>query len=256
MKKYLTLSFTIVFASLSTFFSNSVQAWNMSGCTSQISDMFGCGCGTNLDLEVDLRIAYYHPSSKKVREIYGDGWADYQLEVSKGIGCGFRLWAGVSGFSQGGKSIRTIESGYFAESGYSVGSESAGHGNHTNIELLPVSLGLKYYYPIYCNTEVFLGAAACYSILEIKDDSHYVRERTRKESWGGLVQSGITYTFCDWIVVTGFFDYYFQEFEFKSGGYGSYDGSGSSGGYHSGYVERNKLDMSGYKIGMGIGAKF
>jgi hypothetical protein len=42
-----------------------------------------CCCSEPLDITAEARVAYYSPSSKRVRHIYGSGWADYQFELSK-----------------------------------------------------------------------------------------------------------------------------------------------------------------------------
>lgn len=204
-----------------------------------------------LDITAEARVAYYHPSSKRVRRIYSDGWADYQLELSKGFRgfssfgkLGFdlidncdlewKIWAGVSGFSRKGDSI--------------------GFHDNTTLQLIPLSFGLKVFYPILCDTNIFIGGAACYSFLKIRDHSEYVHEHTRKEAWGGLIQSGITYNFCEWGVVSVFADYYFQRFKFHDSEYSSF--YGSSYYYDDRFIERFTLNMSGYKIGVGLGVTF
>jgi outer membrane protein len=229
-------------------------------------------CCEPFGITAEARVAYYRPSSNRVRRIYGDGdgWADYQFELSKAFrgfgifglggegsnnggfggggfgscddcGCGglndleWRVWVGVNGFSRKGESI--------------------GFDDRTRLQLIPINFGLKIFYPIFCNTKVFIGGAACYSFLRIRDHSEYVRKHTRKEDWGGLIQSGITYNFCDWGVVSAFADYYFQRFDFHSTDYSSFYGSGYSYNDHR-YIERHSLDMSGYKVGVGLGVTF
>lgn len=191
-------------------------------------------CCDPLDISVEARVAYYHPSSSKVRRIYGDGWADYQLEVSKGIFCDWRIWAGVSGFSREGESI--------------------GFHDHTRLQLIPVSLGVKYYYPFCDDFKAYVGGAACYSFLRIKDDSEFVRRHTHKNDWGGLVQAGLTYNFWECAYVSCFFDYFFQEFSFHDSHHRS--SYGSNYDYGSRFIERSDLDMSGYKLGVGFGYTF
>lgn len=210
-------------------------------------------CDSSWGINAEFRVAYYHPSSKRVRHIYGDGWADYQFELSKSFkgfgglmgGCGcdcledieWRTWVGVSGFSKKGDSI--------------------GFHDNTRLQLIPVSFGLKIFYPIFCNTKVFIGGAACYSLLRIHDHSPYVHEHVHKNSWGGLVQSGITYDFCDWINASVFFDYYFQRFHFHNDKMSSYSGGDSYfQGHSSRFVERFDLNMDGYKVGVGLGISF
>lgn len=235
MCKNKSFFYSIILTGLIMFFSEPIQAWD--------------DCCEPLDITAEARVAYYHPSSKKVRRIYGDGWADYQLEISKGfkgfgcMGCnGFgddlewRIWAGVSGFSRKGESY-----------GY--------EHHHTRLELIPVNLGLKLFYPIFCNTKIFIGGAGCYSFLRIHDNDHYVHEHVRKESWGGLVQTGLTYNFSCWGVVSIFADYFFQRFHFNHDTH--YSSYYSSTYFHdSRYIERHDLNLNGYKIGVGLGVTF
>jgi hypothetical protein len=208
-------------------------------------------CDSSWGIAAEARVAYYHPSSKRVRRIYGDGWADYQFELSKSFkgfgglfggggydceesGLEWRIWTGVSGFSRKGESI--------------------GFHDDTRLQLIPISCGLKVFYPLFCNIKVFIGGAACYSFLRIHDDSDYVHQHVRKEDWGGLFQSGLTYNFCDWGVVSVFFDYFFQRFHFHDTHYSS---SYESGYYYDDrYIERVSLNMNGYKVGVGLGVTF
>lgn len=210
-------------------------------------------CDASWGITAEARVAYYHPSSKKVRRIYGDGWADYQFELSKSFksfgglfgsrGCGsnceeneieWRIWAGVSGFSRKGESIHFHDD--------------------TRLQLIPISLGVKIFYPLFCNIKAFIGGAVCYSFLRIHDDSDYVHKHIRKEDWGGLLQSGLAYNFCDWGVVSVFFDYFFQRFHFHDTHYSSF--YRSSYYYDDGYIERYNLNMNGYKVGVGLGLTF
>lgn len=211
-------------------------------------------CDSSWGINAEVRVAYYQPSSKRVRHIYSDGWADYQLELSKSFkgfgellkGCGcdglkdieLRGWVGVSGFSRKGDSI--------------------GFHNDTKLQLIPISFGLKIFYPIFCNTKVFIGGAACYSFLRIHDHSDYVHQHIRKEDWGGLFQSGITYDFCNWAYASIFFDYYFQRFHFHDEKISSFSRSSDSYylGRNSRFNDRFDLNMNGYKVGVGLGISF
>src|ERR687883_300178 len=57
-------------------------------------------CDSSWGINGEFRVAYYHPSSKRVRRIYGDGWADYQFELSKSFNGFGRVgqWCGCSRF--------------------------------------------------------------------------------------------------------------------------------------------------------------
>lgn len=219
------LFYSLLLGTACLFSASSLQGW----------DCCDCSCDSFFsDVAVEARVAYYSPSSKKVRKIYGNGWADYQIEISKGIGCGWRVWTGVSGFSR---------------TGYSLD-----FGNKTNLQLVPVNLGLKYNYNLNQDLSVFVGGAGCYSFLNIHDHSDYVKQHTHKGAWGGLVQSGLKYNFSNCGYVSVFADYFFQEFKFHD----THDSAfqGSTYYYPSRYVNRETVDFNGYKVGVGIGFAF
>ena len=228
MKK--SLFYSLLMAYALCLFSTPLSAWGDwdydCGCDCD------CGCGidwSSMDIGIEGRVAYYRPSSDRVRRIYSDGWADYQFEISLGLPCNFdlcggnfRLWTGVSGFSKRGHShleegCRSFQresysgcessnrysrgcfdeysSGCFNEfsNGCSGSQSSDLHRNRTNLDLVPIYFGIKYFYPIACSTSVYVGGGGCYSFLNIKDHSRFVRRHIRKEEFGGIVQAGIHY---------------------------------------------------------------
>jgi outer membrane protein len=204
-----------------------------------------------LDLAVEGRVAYYHPSSRRVRRVYGNGWPDYQIEISKQChgfslygfpwrwNIDWRIWGGISGFSRKGESF-----------GY--------HHNHTRLQLIPVSLGTKFFYPLTCNMDIYLGGGLCLSFLHITDHSQFVHKHTRREEWGGLIQSGITYKVCDCfygnVIVSAFFDYFFQRFHFCDSREHSFCRSRRF--HDTRFIERHDLKLNGYKVGVGLGMIF
>jgi len=210
-----------------------------------------CGWGRCCDAlwEAAARIAYYHPSSKKVRDIYGDGWTDYQLEISKG----FRTPSRILGFSRRGR-CPTIDwricggvSACFVK-GDSIGPIR----HHTRLQLIPINLGIQLFYPISRCTKLFVGGAATYGFLRIKDDSKHVHEHIHQQGWGGLVQSGVAYSFSRRGVFGLFVDYLFQNFARHGKEESSFHGSDGI----EGYIERHGVDMSGYKVGLWLGITF
>ncbi|MDP1879689.1 MAG: hypothetical protein Q8K60_01955 [Parachlamydiaceae bacterium] len=191
-------------------------------------------------LSVTARVAYFHPASSKVRDIYSNGWADYQIEIGKEFCNNLQLWVGVSGFSQNGRSIISGLS-----SSYDSFFDFSSRGDKTSISFIPVYLGLKYFFPITCQLKAYIGAAGLYGSLRIKDHSHYVHEHVDKKGFGGLVQIGLNYYFDKCFFLNVFGDYLFQHFDFSNDHHSSYY-----------YVERNDLNLNGYKVGAGIGFTF
>lgn len=170
-----------------------------------------------------FKVAYFRPESSRVRRIYSDGWADYQVEYSKRVCRNWLLWTGVSGFCKHGHSI--------------------GLHDDTRIRLIPISLGVKYLYNIAPCVDVYAGGAVCYSFLRIKDDSPYVHRNVSSQTFGGLAQLGLYYYCTQSFHLNVFADYLFQRFTFPSTS-------------SNPFVERNDLNMSGWKIGGGFGVNF
>lgn len=170
-----------------------------------------------------FKVAYFRPESSRVRRIYSSGWADYQVEYSKSVCQNWLLWTGASGFCKHGHSI--------------------GLNDDTRLRLIPISLGVKYLYSIAPCLDLYAGGAVCYSFLRIKDDSPYVHRNVSSQTFGGLAQVGLYYYFTQSFHLNVFADYLFQRFTFPR--------SSSNP-----FVERNDLNMSGWKIGGGIGVNF
>lgn len=171
--------------------------------------------------EASARVGYFYPTDKKVREIYSDGWPEYQLELAYTF-CGpWSVWTNV---------------GYFTEDGHSIG-----FGDDTRLQLVPVGAGVKYNFNFACNWDAYLGAGATYSFMRIKDDSEFVEEHVSKNAWGGVVKSGIRYHFYQCGFVELFTDYYYTKFNFS----GDDDG-----------IERHDANLSGFLFGAGLGISF
>jgi len=79
--------------------------------------------------------------------------------------------------------------------------------------------------------------------LRIHDHSHYVKEHTSKNAFGGIAQTGIYYFFAKRYFADFNFEYLYQHFYFS---------------HHEDrpHVKRTNLDLSGIKIGAGLGIQF
>lgn len=175
-----------------------------------------------INFGAEARVAYFKPTSKKVRKIYSNGMPFYELEVSAGLD-NWRLWAGVGGFSKKGRSI-------------------GGH-NPTRLEVLPISFGLKYVFCLCPCVQFYFGGGAVYSHMKTKDHSPFVHKNTQKWTWGGVAQAGTYYFFNNTFYGSFFVDYLYQKFKF------------SHSRKHP-FVVRHDADLSGFKVGVGIGAQF
>lgn len=177
-------------------------------------------CCPNWSLE--LRVAAFIPTNNRVRKIYSNGWPEYQIQLGKRLCRNWQVFAEFSGFQKSGHS--------------SLGSK-------TKLSVFPLSLGIKYLFPLYSNLDVYVGGGVAYSWLRIKDDSPYVHRHVRKEQFGGIIKTGLIYTFCNCWFIDVFADYLFQRFSFR-------------GVSCDPFVTRQTADVSGFKIGGGIGYNF
>jgi outer membrane protein len=224
---YMKLFFSTLLAALAIFSTSStVQAWDDCGSCEPSS----CGSFSFLDnalndVAVEARVAYFRPCSKKTKRIYGKGWADYQVELSKGFYNNWRGWIGVSGFEKKGRSI--------------------GDHDRTKLRLIPLTFGLKYLFNVSPCADLYVGAGATYNWLRIKDHSSFVHETHKKQKWGGVIQLGGYYSFAENLFADVFVDYVFQEFKFHSHSNDS-----------SNYVGHHKVNLNGFKFGGGIGYRF
>ena len=170
------------------------------------------------------RASAYFPTERKVRRIYSNVWGFYEGEID------VPLWCGLDGF---------FSAGYLENKGHSLCLH-----NKTRLQMVPLSLGLKYFLRICPGLDAYIGGGVVYSILKIRDHSPYVHKHVSKNRVGGTAKMGLTYFFCDNWFIDGSVDYLYQRFSFKH----------SRSSKH--YVERHDLDMSGVKIGAGIGLAF
>lgn len=182
------------------------------------------------DMAVEGRVSYFKPTSKTIRHAFGNGWADYELQFSKNIGWDWQIWAGVSGFSKDGKT---------------------GHARNT-LQLIPINLGLKYYFPFIEVFKVHLEGAVCYSFMNVKERTEYADIHRHKSGWGGLIGGGIDYVFWENAYVSFFVEGYLQEFNFHNPAYISVPSTAPA----NTTPEKISVDVSGLKYGIGIGYQF
>ena len=172
------------------------------------------------------RASGYFPFEKKVRRIYSSTWGFYEGEID------IPLWCGFSEF---------FSAGYLENSGHSECLH-----DRTKLRMIPLTWGLKYFCEVLTCLDVYVGAGVVCSILNIHDHSNYVRQHISKNAVGGTAKVGAIYYFCGNWFIDASVDYLYQRFSFKHS---------HSRGCHR-YVERNDLDMSGIKLGAGIGLAF
>lgn len=176
--------------------------------------------------EAEIRGAGVYSSSSRYRKIYSDWSPEVQVEVAKSVwGENLYGWFNVA---------------YLWDNGHSTPFH-----NKTNIRMIPLTFGLKYLIPITCDFSAYIGGGAAYSFLRIHDHSDYVKQHISRQNWGGVIKSGIRYNICECFFLDGFVDYLFQHFSREHN-------HGSS----SRFVETKGADLSGLRVGAGIGVHF
>ncbi len=210
------------------------------------TDCISCECETDWTLEV--RGAYYQPSSKRFSRVFTKHLLDYQVEAAKRIFPFGEIWAGVSWASKR------------AHTQYGSEYDSYGFGefrNRPKIFILPVSLGGKFIYPIMPRVDVYAGAGVCYSFLKIKNhfkhyDSyaegsfhHSFKKVIYKQNWGAIFKLGFQIAMSESTFLDFFADYYSQFFHISHH---------KEGIAHS--LDKHELDCSGFKLGLALGVYF
>jgi len=174
-------------------------------------------------LEVETKVSAFIPSSSVIRRIYSDVIPYYELEISKPFWNDWQVFLGV---------------GYLSNEGHAIGCD-----HKTSLRLIPVTLGLKYVSRINSLIDLYAGAGACVSFLKNKDHSPFVHENISDQALGGIFKLGLIYRIKQHIFIDIFTEYLYQHFSFRHH-------------YEDHYTIRHNLNMSGIKIGAGLGYNF
>lgn len=204
-------------------------------------------CEDETDWTLEVRLAYYQPTYKQLTKVYSNQLIDYQVAVSKRVHNYFEIW---------GELDWTIKSSNVHRDD---NFEFYGFKNRSRLSILPLSLGVKFIYPLFRCVDVYLGAGGTYSILRVRnkidiDSSFYERgyyasapfkKEIYKYAFGGLFKAGIQIAMSSSTFLDIFADYISQRFSFSSHD----DESGRS-------LFKRHLDCSGFKFGVGLGVYF
>lgn len=173
--------------------------------------------------EVETKVSAFFPSSKMIRDIYSDVTPYYEFEIAKPFCNDWQVWLGV---------------GYLSNEGHAIGCK-----NKTSFRLIPVTFGLKYIYSITDRMNLYTGGGGCWSFLKNKDHSSFVHENISDNALGGIFKIGFIYRVKESIFIDLFTEYLYQHFSFHHH-------------YAKHYTIRHNLNMSGFKVGLGLGFNF
>ncbi len=184
---------------------------------------------TATPLLTESKISGFHPWSDDLREIYGDTWPNYQLELN------YHLWRYLYGWG----SI-----GYIQKHGRSLGSSLCSH-QPTTIRLAPGTLGIKLFSSSVAllprwndQIDFYLGVGARYFSLEIKNDSNFVSRGVSKRGWGSAFTGGVLFRLSKRWVFDTFVDLSFKRMDFTQ---------------TTPYIQRHNIDVGGISFGIGMG---
>lgn len=143
---------------------------------------------------IEVRSGAFIPSSKRLREIYGNVGASYQLEASFTCRC-LDIWGNIDWFSKHGK-------------------PKGCHGS-TRVSIANWSAGIKYPYS-FCNCfTVYAGIGLSLAKIWIHNKADCSREKISKIAIGGVLKTGICYFATENLFFDFFVDYLYQPVRFE-----------------------------------------
>lgn len=166
-------------------------------------------CGSS----IEVRTAAFFHTSKRFRNIYGDVGGSYQLEGATNIYNCIDGWANLDWSIQDGESI--------------------GFRNFTRVNITNLSLGIKIPYSLCERLTVYGGIGPSFSIIWLRNNSHFHHKHASKFAFGGVLKFGIIYCISTNVFLDLFADYLYQPV----------------------YFEKH-VDIGGFKTGLGAGYKF
>jgi hypothetical protein len=182
---------------------------------------------------MDVRVAYFHPCSKQTTKIFSNAWIDYEVEVTRNLRPNLQLWLGVDW---------TNKKGHLPKKPY-------GYHNSTRISIAPIHAGFKAIFPLTCKLDAYIGGGICVSFLKLKNHSDFFRAKlgsapydkfVTKNNVGAITKVGLRYVNGKCTFLDLFADYYCAP-DFKFGRH---------------HFPNRYLDVSGYKLGLGLGVFF
>ena len=162
---------------------------------------------------IEVRIGGFVPSNKLIRHLYKNVGTNYSIEASHLFKTSVAAWINGDYFSKRGK--------------------FQGCSGHTHLHIPNLSFGLKYFYPLSHNINLYTGLGASLGGVFIKNRSDCLHDNISRFAIGATIKSGIHYQFDETFFTNLFFDYLYQPVRF-----------------------RKHVDVGGIKTGIGFGYGF
>jgi hypothetical protein len=169
---------------------------------------------------LEVRASYFRPFSKTLRKVTGEG-VTYGLEATLPVWRGWNIWGEVD---------------YFSKSGTMQGIHRA-----VQITMVPITLGLKYFYYPNRYWGLYGGGAGKYYFVEEINRVFPMYKTTHHNGLGGVVEIGNV------ICIGHFVIDIFSSWSFKK-----IDGPD----HLSPNATSFGMQVGGWNIGMGLGYKF
>ncbi|CRX37727.1 outer membrane protein [Estrella lausannensis] len=172
------------------------------------------------DFDIEARTALFIPKNSTMRDLYGTGFTEYEIEMGIPLNKCFTLFSNLSYLEADG---RSSESHYRSE-----------------MENWALNFGGKYYFEPWWCLRPYVGAGAGVAHVEFRDHSPYVNNHTGKFGWSALFKLGTEWCFSRYFYVDVFADYGINSYEFKS--------KNKTSGHN--------INTGGVKVGGGLGLRF
>lgn len=180
---------------------------------------------TATPLLTEGKISSFHPWSDELREIYGDTWPNYQLELNYPLWRCFYGWGSISYIQKHGRSLCIRQP--------------------TEIRIAPGTLGIKIFSSSFNllptwndQLDFYLSVGARYFSLEIKNDSNFVSRGVSKRGWGSAFTGGVLFRLSKRWVFDTFVDLSFKRMDFTQA---------------TPYIQRYNIEVGGVTAGIGLG---
>lgn len=185
---------------------------------------------------LEIRGAYYRPQSKILREKFGNSWFDFQVETSTFVCENIELFLGVDWIIK-----RRNFHGYSCY--FSEHCCSCHDRDYLRFWLLPFTFGAKYHYFFTPCLSAYLGAGGAVTAVNIERHSYFFKDYAAIVDVGAIFKSGLHFDYGNYTFFDVFVDYFYQQvrlnqWERRVG------------------LDRHVIDLSGLKIGLGLGVYF
>lgn len=123
---------------------------------------------------LEFKGAYFLPTNHTFKKIFHNGGALYGPELTVQLSDCWN-WYGFASID------------YFQKKGHSIGLD-----DRTNVSLLPIALGLKYFVPVVCDcADLYAGLGFQTVRVHTKNDSAFVIPTLSKWGFGGIAKLGV-----------------------------------------------------------------